>query len=408
MKTAGIIAEYNPFHNGHAYHIAETRRQGCTHIVAVMSGNVVQRGDIAVLDAHARAEMAVRGGADLVIELPPPCSCGAAKDFARAGVHILKGLRVVDILSFGSECADIGELCSCAAAVSQSAEGRIAELFASGLTYPQAVAALFPQFEGILQGANNTLALEYIQAIKGSGITPFTVKRTVGHDSAETSTADHNSAVESTADHDSAETSAADHDSGSGVRYASASEIRRMMAKNQFAANFMPFSFEGRDVSTISAVEAALLFKLASASEEEIKNAPYTKDGIAERMIKARKTAGSLSELYSALKTRNVTHARVRRAVLLAALGACESDMRMPEYARVLAANKRGLEILAAAKDRASIPISTSLAELAKISPYAKRCAEMTELAARLRWMARREPGERYISEYSKRFSVVE
>lgn len=379
MKIAGIISEYNPFHNGHAYHIAETRMQGCTHIVAVMSGNIVQRGDIAILDAHTRAKMAIMGGADLVIELPPPCSCGAAKDFARAGVHILKSLGVLDVLSFGSECGNIETLRDCAAALSQDTCGEIAGLIAAGRTYPQAVAAIFPQFKSLLQGANNTLALEYIQAISGSSITPFTVKRTADHDS-----------------------------SDSCGSYASASEIRRMMTHNEPAADFMPFSFDDKDVSSIAAVENALLFKLAAADEEEIKKAPYAKDGVAERLIKARRTAGSLKELYDAMKTRNVTHARVRRAVLLAALGASQSDIRPPVYARVLSANRRGLEILAAAKERVAIPISTSLAELARISPCAKRCAEMTELAARLRWMARRNPGEKYISEYSRRFSVTE
>lgn len=114
MKTAGIIAEYNPFHSGHAYQIARTRALGYTHICAVMSENAVQRGDIAILDAHSRAKAAISGGADLVIGLMPPYSIGSARDFASAGVSILKGLGAVDAISFGAESDDTRALCRCA------------------------------------------------------------------------------------------------------------------------------------------------------------------------------------------------------------------------------------------------------------------------------------------------------
>ena len=114
MKIAGIIAEYNPFHGGHAYQIEQTRKAGASHIVAVMSGNYVQRGEPAFLEKHARAEMALHGGADLVLELPVPWSCARAQDFARAGVSLLHAMGCVELLSFGSECGSTALLCETA------------------------------------------------------------------------------------------------------------------------------------------------------------------------------------------------------------------------------------------------------------------------------------------------------
>ena len=106
MKISGIICEYNPFHNGHLYHINETRKNGATHIVAVMSGNFVQRGDVAVMDKLERARLAVRSGADLVIELPVQYCLSSAENFASGAVYLLDSLGAVDEISFGSECGD--------------------------------------------------------------------------------------------------------------------------------------------------------------------------------------------------------------------------------------------------------------------------------------------------------------
>ena len=111
MKTYGIVCEYNPFHNGHKYQIEETKKQtGADHIVAVMSGNYVQRGDVAIIDKFKRAEIAVQNGVDLVVELPVAYTLTNAQTFARASVFMLNALGVVDGISFGSECGDIDVL----------------------------------------------------------------------------------------------------------------------------------------------------------------------------------------------------------------------------------------------------------------------------------------------------------
>ena len=110
MKVSGIVCEYNPFHNGHLYHINKTRENGATHIVAVMSGNFVQRGDTAVMDKLERARLAVRSGADLVIELPVQYCLSSAENCAAGAVYLLDALGAVDEISFGSECGDVESL----------------------------------------------------------------------------------------------------------------------------------------------------------------------------------------------------------------------------------------------------------------------------------------------------------
>ena len=112
MKTIGIVAEYNPFHTGHAWHIAQTRRlfQEETAVAAVMSGNWVQRGECAAADKWTRTEMALAGGADLVLELPTVWATASAEGFAKGAVSLLAATGVVDVLSFGSELGEIGPL----------------------------------------------------------------------------------------------------------------------------------------------------------------------------------------------------------------------------------------------------------------------------------------------------------
>ncbi len=368
MKVAGIIAEYNPFHSGHAYHIAQTRALGYTHICAVMSENVVQRGDIAILDAHARAKAAIAGGADLVIGLMPPYSIGSARDFASAGVSILKGLGAIDALSFGAESDDISALCRCAEHLEKIDKDELKRLMSGGLTYPQALTKALNRlgdgFGEIVSAPNNVLALEYIRAIKDSGISSIAIKRTAAHDG----------------------------DTPSGG-YASASYLRKIMLSGGDVGDFLGYGYDGGDISGIERIEKAILWQLALASPDEILSAPYTGSGIGQRIVKNAMTAGSLGELFEAAKTRNVTHARVRRAVLAIALDITAADVQSPPYARVLAANGRGLEILAECKRRASIPISTSLADLSKTSEHARRCAQLSEKASRLRFLARADTG---------------
>lgn len=357
MKTAGIIAEYNPFHNGHLRQIQATREAGYDRIVAVMSGNVVQRGDVAVCDMGQRAKVAVQNGVDLVLELPMPYSLASAEDFARAGVSILSRLGCVDALSFGSECGDVARLQACADAIDGLNPAEIKALMSEGLTYPQAAARLLG--DDILSGANNVLAIEYIRKLKGTGIVPFTVQRNIAHDSSEI---------------------------GNTV---SAMKIREMLRAGEDISEFVPEV--PADLSFIENIDK-LILSLAAFQDSEN-----------PRIRKFAIQATSLDELYSLVKTRNVTHARVRREVLQAALGIRAGETATePPYARILAANATGIELLGEIKRSGSIPISASLAELSKIC---ERNAELTERASKLWHFARAEQGS-YRSEFSREFKI--
>lgn len=143
LKIFGIVAEYNPFHNGHLWQIEETRRLGATHIVAVMSGNFVQRGEPALADKFIRAELAVKNGIDLVLELPVSCALSTAEFFARGAVSVLGNLGCVDGISFGSEYGDISLLKKCAGISTElSNSPELREMLEDGASYPAALQKL--------------------------------------------------------------------------------------------------------------------------------------------------------------------------------------------------------------------------------------------------------------------------
>ena len=184
FPVCGIVAEYNPFHSGHRFHIERTREMLGEHtiIVCAMSGNFVQRGDFAVLDKYARAEMAVRGGADLVLELPLAAALSSAEGFARGAVALLHGIGC-RYLSFGAETADISLVQQAAEALNAlppAAGNR------SGLSYAayrqQELAALNPAAAALLASPNNTLGIEYCRALSDFPMQPLAVaRRGAGH-----------------------------------------------------------------------------------------------------------------------------------------------------------------------------------------------------------------------------------
>ncbi|MDE6591254.1 MAG: nucleotidyltransferase family protein, partial [Oscillospiraceae bacterium] len=192
MDVVGIVAEYNPFHPGHAFHIAETRRRlGDCAVIAVMSGNFVQRGECAVLDKWVRARSALEGGVDLVLELPTVFAVSSAERFAQNAVLLLEAAGVVTYLSFGSECGDVDKLQRVAACLDGPRyPDELRRFLDRGLPFAAcrqaAVGSLLrPELAGLLGGPNNNLGIEYIRAlnIMKSGIQPITVPRAgAGHD----------------------------------------------------------------------------------------------------------------------------------------------------------------------------------------------------------------------------------
>ncbi|MCL2036390.1 MAG: nucleotidyltransferase family protein [Oscillospiraceae bacterium] len=364
MKTAAIIAEYNPFHDGHRYHIEQTRSlTGATHVVIVMSGNFTQRGDVAILPKHTRAKAALQNGADLVVELPVAFALSSAEQFATGAVTILNKLGCVDLLSFGSECGDTEILKDAAGAVhyAQTTD----EFFAamkSGKTYPAALQSAVEKYYtddvvGVLTGANNTLAVEYIKALNesGSSIQPFTVKRIgAGHD-----------------EHILPCNESLDLHGKAAIGIKSASQIRKELLQCEKDG-------KSGDYADILRLETAILAKLRLMSPNQIKRAPNVHGGLENRIFKAARAARSLSELYFLSKMKRYTLARIRRAVLCCFLGINVGDVKIgPQYIRILGMNSRGREILGAADE--SAVIDSSLATLMKKSDLAKRQALLEE-----------------------------
>lgn len=361
MKVSGIVCEYNPFHNGHRYHIEQTRKNGATHIIAVMSGNFVQRGDIAVLDKFTRAELAVKSGADLVIELPVQYSLAPAELFARGAVYLLYSLGVVDEISFGSEIGDVQKLISAAEDMEKISDSpKIRELTEKGYTCAKAMTAvlgkLFPEAAEIISQPNNVLGLEYIRAIKyfSADISPFTVKR-----------------------------AGTPHDSGDTCGdFASASYLREHISEaEKFVPDIVSAALSG-NTAEICRLERVILYRLRQASIEEIRNTSDCAQGLAERIYSAR-TALSLDELFESVKTKRFTMARIRRIILSLLIGITAEDMNnLPPYIRVISFNKKGRKILAAAKGKSLIPFGTSLAKLSRNDRISTRFAELESAAS--------------------------
>lgn len=358
MKIAGIICEYNPMHNGHVYHIEKTRQAGASHIVCVMSGNFVQRGECAFLDKWTRADVALNCGADLVVDLPTPWACDSAQNFALGAVSILDGLGI-DMLSFGSEIDDAGILRKCAlASDDERVVSSLKRGLQSGKSYPLSLYEAVLENYGketaeVISSPNSTLALEYIKALEklSSKAEIFPVKRFMSkHDSL---FADDN--------------------------FASAAAIRSF--KNiEEAKCFMPeYAFQkmteqienGFSPCTFENGERAVLSKLRSLSKDEIAFYAHDESGLHDRIYESVKTATSLNELFEKIKTKNVTMAKVRRSVLRLYLGIKpEILLQKPPYIKVLASNEKGFEILRKLSDE--VTVITKHSDATKLSDFGK------------------------------------
>ncbi|MBR3282827.1 MAG: nucleotidyltransferase [Ruminococcus sp.] len=380
MKITGIICEYNPFHNGHLYHIRETRNNGATHIVAVMSGNFVQRGDTAIMDKIDRARLAVRSGADLVIELPVQYCLSSAESFARGAVYLLDSLGPVQELSFGSECGDVEKLRKALDTVEKTArehEEEIRQIMEKGYTYPRALSSVIkgsdPETADIISSPNNLLAIEYMRALRefSSEMEPFTIKRMyTPHDGADTVNG-----------------------------FASASFIREQLLADNNADEIGEYTtsiwrdavneaVRNGNIASLSRLERIMLYKLRSTTAEEIARISDVGQGLENRIYGAR-MAGSLDELLFTVKTKRYTMARIRRIMLALLIGITKEDMKqLPPYGRILAFNERGREILSQAKNKTKIPYASSIAKLSQLNDTAERFAELEIRASDLYGLA--------------------
>ncbi|MBQ8740092.1 MAG: nucleotidyltransferase [Clostridia bacterium] len=357
MKTAAIICEYNPFHSGHKFHIDETKRKtGADAIIAVMSGNFVQRGDVAVFKKETRAKIALLNGADLVLELPARYSSASAEIFARSAASIINSLGIVDYLSFGAECEDLTSLSALADFfVSESPEfsEALKKHSANGLSFPAARAKsaedlLGKDAKNLLSTPNNLLGIEYLKALSslGSNIIPVVIPRTgAQHDSTLT--------TETTA---------------------SATYIRSLISSGSLesAKPYIPTSafemLKEERVHSLKNIEKAILCCLINTPAERLRQIADVTEGLENRIKAAAASSNSLEELLDKVKTKRYTHSRLRRIMLASLLGITDEQRQSPvSYIKILDHNEKGRKLIAAAKKTAVLPIVRNTSQVNKL-----------------------------------------
>lgn len=361
MKICGVIAEFNPFHNGHKFLLDNIRSLGYDAIICVMSGNFVQRGDLSAIDKKIRAEIAVKNGADLVLSLPFPWSSATAEFFARAGVSILDNLGCVEALCFGSECGDISMLSSCSEMLLKTTVDDIKELQKKDPSTSFARARqeyILNNFgleaSEVLSSPNDILATEYIKSIKklGSNIKPFTIKR-------------NNSSHDGTIFTDT---------------ITSSSKIREL-AKEGLWNEISPLIPDG-DVKYITTnfrtVDNELFYSLIlgavlSHTPEELASICEIFGGFEYALYREALSCTSYENLVYALKAKHLTDAKIRRALLFASLWVEKSALAAyPAFTEVLCTNEVGQKILSKIRKTSKIEVLSKIGNIKSASILAK------------------------------------
>jgi len=358
-KILGIISEYNPFHYGHLHHIEESKKRiNPDYTVAVMSGNFVERGDAAILDKWARAEMALENGIDLVIELPLIYSISSAENFAMGGIKIFNSLNMETILSFGSECGDINILYSIAKALCEEPPEYLSILnheLASGISYPKArEKALLMylndirKYANILSGSNNILGIEYLKAIQK--LKAKLKVTTITREGPNYNDLDLNS------------------------KFSSATAIRKALTENKDIKKYVPESTynilqdkisKNEIVYGLATYEQAIIYKLRTMTTEEISMLPDVTEGLENKIKKASDTCNNIADLIDMIKSKRYTLTRINRILLYVLLNITKKDIeasyKVTPYIRVLGVTSKGKELISKiSKSNKKINIVTS------------------------------------------------
>lgn len=313
-KVLGIVAEYNPFHNGHLYHINQSKELvNPDYTVCVISGNFVQRGNVSIIDKWSKAEIALHAGANLVVELPTIYSISSAENFAEGCVKLLDSFNLDTVLSFGSECGDINTLERFADILYKEPpeyKSLLNHELQTGISYPKAREnALLMyvndirKYANTLSMPNNILGVEYLKAIKRfkSNILPITIKR-----------------------------QAVEHDSYQAVgSYSSASLIREMLCENKNISRLVPdYTYDilarqingGKSVLDIVAFEREILYALRKMTLNQIRNLPDVTESLANSLLTAVNSCNSYNEIIEKVKSKTYTLSRIQRILLYALL----------------------------------------------------------------------------------------
>lgn len=339
LKIAGVICEYNPFHNGHKYQL-DTLKNEYDAVVCVMSGSFVQRGDVAVFDKWTRAKAALLGGADLVIELPVRYCLSSAQGFCEGGIRILDSLGVVDTVSFGSECGDIDALYNCSTVMlnePQEVSEKIKLLTTQGMSFPKARSLAYDGIldSEIIKEPNNILAIEYISALLriNSKIKPLThPRKAVGY-----------------------------HDMQTSGSFASATLLREMINDGKDISEFTPFDFSVCERYDINRLTDIFKYKLLSEGTVAFSGISDIEPGLDNRFLKAM-DKNSISEIVDFVKTKRYTRTRLQRIIISVLLG-LKGDITPPEYVRILGMSETGKKVLSKMKDTCTLPVVNKVAD---------------------------------------------
>ncbi len=368
MKVNGIIAEYNPFHNGHKYQMDISRQMtGADYTIVIMSGDFVQRGAPALLDKHHRAEMALRCGADLVLGLPAIYSASSAEYFSMGAVSTLDKLGVVTHLCFGSECGNVEVMTKVAEVLTDEPEDFSATLqkyMKQGVSYPNARNwAMFQHYpfleayKDVFSTPNNILGIEYIKALlrRNSRMVPVTVRRT----------------------------GAGYHDRMTDMEYCSALALRQALYAGQtadFMKSQMPAEswdilqkcLEDSYVICSNDFSDLLYYKLVLERENGYQKYLDVSSDLSDRIRNQLDSYRDFDHFCDLLKTKNMTYTRISRCLLHILLNITQEDVDFckkldyASYARVLGIRKSAHELLGAIKEQSSIPLLTKLADAEK------------------------------------------
>lgn len=384
MKILGIIAEYNPFHNGHVFHIKEAlRKSNCDTAVIVMSGDFVQRGEPAIFPKYLRAEMALCEGASVVLELPACFACGSAEYFAKGGVSLLHFLGCIDALCFGSESGNLEELKTIADILREEPDiyrGHLQSYLRLGMSYPLSRRHALADYTSnehladILSSPNNILGIEYLKALDAlhSDIVPFTITR-----------------------------------QGAGYRdmqlheqYSSASAIRNHLLGNDRSGIFnqIPASAfrlinmycQGKGAVTCDDFSLLLKYKLLSETQESLCTYADISEDLAHRIINQRNHFINWSQFCRLLKTKELTFSRISRALTHILLDIRQSDLSTYKedanclYAHVLGFRKSDSAVLKAFKEHSTIPVITKISSCDTLSHSGQQMLETDCYAANL------------------------
>lgn len=358
MKLVGLIAEYNPFHNGHQYHIEKALEiTGAEVAIVVMSGDFVQRGTPAIMPKHLRAEAALKSGASLVLELPVCYATGSAEYFAYGAVSLLNKLGCVNSICFGSECGNIEVLQDLAKIIHEEPKQYKDSLnlyLRQGDSFPLARQKSIKDYlksnvaDSILGEPNNILGIEYLKALYRlkSKMKPYTIQRLSSHY--------HNEYLQET--------------------YSSASAIRNAISKH---ARFdldtqVPkscISLYEKNVQVRYPVYAndfsiLLKYKLLQASKEFLIRHVDVSEDLANRILNKLNDFVSFDQFCDLLKTKEMTYSRISRALLHILLDIKTEDVTEIEYAHVLGFRLEDSEVMSLIKKQASIPLITKLTSL--------------------------------------------